>query len=92
MRYVSKIYVMDVLDHVVVSGYVRDAETLDIPQADPYEFTLQWPGYGEPEPHLWLARALTPTLDTWRHHQGRPGLGGLLAGGRHTISETGDRR
>ena len=62
MRYVAKVYVLDVLDHVIVSGYVRDADAHDVPDEDPFEFTWQVPGEGHSDPRQWLASALTRSV------------------------------
>lgn len=54
MRYVAKIHVMDVLDQVVVSGYVFDADPLTDPDHQPTEFCFQAPGKGLDDPISWL--------------------------------------
>lgn len=54
MRYVAKLYVMDVLEDVVVSGYVYDADPLTDPDHVPYEFTYASRGKGLDEPISWL--------------------------------------
>lgn len=54
MRYVAKIHVMDVLDQVVVSGYVFDADPLTDPDHEPLEFTFQGNGKGLDDPIAWL--------------------------------------
>jgi len=54
MRYVAKIHVMDVLDQVVVSGYVYDADPLTDPDHEPTEFVFQAPGKGLNHPMDWL--------------------------------------
>lgn len=54
MRYVAKIHVMDVLDQVVVSGYVYDSDPLTDPDHVPHEFVFQAPGRGIDDPIAWL--------------------------------------
>lgn len=54
MRYVAKIYVMDVLDEVVVSGYVFDADPLTDPDHTPTEFSFTGAGKGLDDPLKWL--------------------------------------
>lgn len=54
MRYVAKIHVMDVLDQVIVSGYVFDADPLSSPDHEPTEFAFQAPGRGLDDPVSWL--------------------------------------
>lgn len=54
MRYVAKIHVMDVLDKVVVSGYVYDADPLTDPDHEPTEFTYTSVGRGLDGPLEWL--------------------------------------
>lgn len=63
MRYVAKIHVLDVMDQLVVSGYVRDCEVLDLPEREPLEFTQTYRGRGESDPALWLAQ---PLHGLWR--------------------------
>lgn len=58
MRYVAKIHVLDVLDQVVVSGYVYDADGAVRDGEPPLEFTLQAPGVGLSEPLPWLLNSL----------------------------------
>lgn len=63
MRYVAKIHVLDVMDQIVLSGYVRDCEALDIPERDPLEFTEQVRGRGISDPREWLLTALLEFAD-----------------------------
>lgn len=58
MRYVAKIHVIDVMDQVVVSGYVYDADPLTDPDHTPLEFSYQAPGVGLDEPLTWLLNSL----------------------------------
>lgn len=58
MRYVSKIHVLDVMDQIVVSGYVHASEGLDGWSPDVWEFSWQCPGVGLCEPEEWLQDAL----------------------------------
>jgi len=58
MRYVAKIHVLDVLDQVVVSGYVYDAEGGVRDGEAPLEFCYQVPGRGIDNPLDWLFLSL----------------------------------
>jgi hypothetical protein len=92
MRYVAKLHVLDVMDQVVVSGYVYDADDSSDPDHVAVEFTYQTRGTGISEPLPWLLNSLyrclvseeTPSRIT--HEAGSP------TGGAHTLSETGDLR
>lgn len=90
MRYVAKIHVLDVMDQLIVSGYVRDCEVLDLPEREPLEFTQQYRGRGESDPGLWLAQ---PLHGLWRSlvdgaltSEAPP----RLRGGRNTIPGVDD--
>ena len=54
MRYVAKIHVMDVMEDVVVSGYVFDADPLTDPDHNPVEFAFTSKGKGLDDPVSWL--------------------------------------
>jgi hypothetical protein len=54
MRYVAKIHVMDVLEDVVVSGYVFDADPMTSPDHEPTEFAFTSRGKGLDDPVSWL--------------------------------------
>jgi len=54
MRYVAKIHVLDVLDKVVVSGYVYDADPLSDPDHEVTEFTYESVGRGVDDRVAWL--------------------------------------
>jgi len=58
MRYIAKVHVLDVMDSVVVSGYVYDADDLTDPDHEVTEFTYQVPGTGLSEPLPWLLNSL----------------------------------
>jgi hypothetical protein len=58
MRYVAKIHVLDVMDGVVVSGYVLDADAMSNPDHETFEFACTLDGLGLDEPYLWLQDAL----------------------------------
>src|SRR5690348_15280335 len=92
MRYVAKLYVTDVMDQVVVSGYVFDADQLSNPDHDTWEFTYQTPGLGLDEPAAWLLNALYRCLVSEESPRARRGSGASPVGGSYTISETGDTR
>jgi len=54
MRFVAKIHVLDMMDEVVVSGYVYDADPLTDPDHDPLEFTYVSMGKGIDDRLTWL--------------------------------------
>lgn len=58
MRYVAKIHVLDVMDQVIVSGYVYDADGAVQDGEAPLEFTYSAPGVGLNEPLPWLLNSL----------------------------------
>ncbi len=62
MRYVCKVHVLDVMDEVVVSGYVLDVDTASNPDHDTWEFAYQVPSYGRSDPADWLVSALYSVL------------------------------
>jgi len=90
MRYVAKIHVMDVMDQVVVSGYVYDA---DGPVRDgdaPVEFTYQTPGLGIDHPLDWLFLAVYRCFMEATAPRRGGSSAGPVHGGAHSISGTGD--
>lgn len=58
MRYIAKVYVMDVMDQIVVSGYVHASDDFMAEPPDVAEFTWQTPGKGVSDPVAWLRDAL----------------------------------
>jgi len=62
MRYIAKIHVLDVMDKVVVSGYVYDADPISDPDHEVLEFTYEAPGTGISEPLPWLLNSLYRSL------------------------------
>jgi hypothetical protein len=62
MRYVAKIHVLDVMDEVVVSGYVFDADTHSSPDHDVTEFAYSVKSMGLDDPAAWLLNALYRAL------------------------------
>lgn len=90
MRYVAKIHVLDVMDQVVVSGYVYDADVLTDPDHLATEFTYSAPGIGLSEPLAWLLNSLYRCLV----HEQTPAQSresrGLQMGGPHIISGSSD--
>lgn len=64
MRYVAKIHVLDVMDEVVVSGYVYDADPLTDPDHEVLDFTYAAPGTGVSDPLAWLLNSLYRCLVT----------------------------
>lgn len=92
MRYVAKIHVLDVMDQIIVSGYVYDADGPVRDGEPPLEFTYQVPGVGHDDPLVWLLNGLYRALID----QPPAGAAGLRRAGSQgvldTISGSGDRR
>ena len=65
MRYVAKIHVLDVMDTVVVSGYVVDCDEMTDPDHEPWEFACTLDGLGHDDPMKWLEDALNRAYLTW---------------------------
>lgn len=90
MRYIAKVHVLDVMDQVVISGYVVDADPLTDPDHEAWEFSYQVPSLGLDEPAAWLLNALYRAIVS-EQETARSGRGnGLPMGGRHTLSGRGD--
>jgi hypothetical protein len=62
MRYVAKIHVMDVMDSVVVSGYVVDCDVMSDPDHEACEFAYTLDGLGLSGHMEWLDDALRRAL------------------------------
>lgn len=62
MRYIAKVHVLDVMDKVVVSGYVYDADPVSSPDHDVLEFTYEAAGVGLDDPLAWLMNSLYRAL------------------------------
>lgn len=90
MRYVAKIHVLDVMDQVVVSGYVYDADGPVQDGEPPLEFTWATPGRGVDEPLAWLLTSLYACFMSEQRPDSRRGVGAPLTGGTNTIYEAGD--
>lgn len=58
MRYIGKVYISEVMDQTVVSGYVVDADPMTDPDHMPVEFTYQTTTPSDPEPLNWLTQSL----------------------------------
>lgn len=67
MRYVAKVWVMDVMDQIVISGTVTNADDLTRTDEAPYEFTYQVRGTGTNDPAAWLLGALGGVLRETQH-------------------------
>lgn len=65
MRYVAKIHVIDVLDQVVVSGYVYDADPVSSPDHEATDFSVQSKGKGLDDPQAWLRWHVYDALQKW---------------------------
>jgi len=59
MRYVAKIHVLDVMDGIVVSGYVVDCDDMTDPDHEAVEFACTMDGLGLNDPLRWLHDALS---------------------------------
>jgi len=92
MRYVAKIHVLDVMEEIVVSGYVFDADPLTDPDHDVTEFAYTVPGRGVSEPMEWLFTSLYHALAFEKRKAPTRKGGGLPDGGSHIISDVGDSR
>lgn len=92
MRYVAKIHVLDVLEEIVVSGYVFDADPLTDPDHDVTEFAYTVAGKGVSDPMDWLFTALYQALAFQRGKAPTRRGRGSLDGGSHTISDVGQPR
>lgn len=62
MRYVAKIHVVDVLDQIVISGYVVDCDDMTDPDHQAVDFTYQVPGVGANDPLEWMTQAVVRAL------------------------------
>lgn len=62
MRYVAKIHVLDVMDKIVVSGYVYDADPLSDPDHNVVDFAYDVLSYGRDDAMDWLTSALYSAL------------------------------
>jgi len=62
MRYVAKIHVLDVMDKIVVSGYVYDAGNDPSADHETTDFAYECLSYGHSEPLEWLTGALYAAL------------------------------
>lgn len=92
MRYIAKVHVLDVMDQVVVSGYVYDADGPVQDGEAPLEFTYQCPGTGLSDPLAWLLNSLYRALVQGTTPGRGNSPGAVRMGGSHTVSETGDTR
>ena len=82
---------MDVLDQVVVSGYVHAYESYDGEPPEVYDFTITTPGTGLTEPLPWLLNSIYRALVSEERTARRGTSDRPSVGGAHSISETGDR-
>lgn len=86
MRYVGKLHVLDILDTVVVSGYVHEHDSLNGWSPDVWEFSYVTPSYGENDPLDWLSRALFSMLAQMRQEDLQATWRSSADGGPHTVS------
>lgn len=89
MRYIAKIHILDVMDSVVVSGYVYDADPLTDPDHEVLEFSYQVPGIGLDDPQAWMLNALYRALVSRDTPLRARALQGRVDGGAHTLSGLG---
>ena len=89
MRYVAKIHVLDVLDTVVVSGYVHEHDSLNGWSPETYEFSYSTPGVGLSDPYEWLTEALQQAVRQMRQQDSNQSWSPAADGGPHTVSESG---
>jgi hypothetical protein len=92
MRYVAKIHILDVMDSVVVSGYVFDADDYSNPDHDTVEFAFSVNGVGVSDPYAWLLNSLYRALVKEQSPGSLRDAGALVDGGPHTISGLGQDR
>lgn len=90
MRYVAKIYVLDVLDQVVVSGYCYDADASSLEGPPTWEFSYSHHGIGLDDDHEWLAWALYQACLDMAEPAARRANDGSGDGGAYIISGSGD--
>lgn len=90
MRYVAKIHVLDVMDKIVVSGYVLDTDVLVNPDHEVWEFSYETRGYGWDTEVDWLVSALYGALLDMSKASPRKRGEAEPMGVPHTLSETGD--
>jgi hypothetical protein len=90
MRFVAKVHVLDVMDRVVVSGYVLDTDPMTDTDHEPLEFTYECLSYGLDDHLEWLLTALAGVVA--QAHKNPPGRadGSLVTGGTHTVTGIGD--
>lgn len=86
MRYVAKIHVLDVLDSVVVSGYVFDADDYSNPDHDTVEFSFSIQGVGVSDPYAWLLNSVYRALVAEKSPGSLRVAGAVPDGGPHTVS------
>jgi hypothetical protein len=91
MRYMSTIYVSDVMDQVALTVEVQAWEGGFGAPETVYRETLVWPGIGETVPPQWLARVLFLAAEAMTTPPNGSGIGGAAMGGPHTLSGRGDR-
>jgi hypothetical protein len=58
VRYIAKVHVLDVLDEIVISGYVVDADGRTDPDHQAVDFSYVVPSLGLDDPLAWLLNAL----------------------------------
>lgn len=92
MRYVAKLHVLDVMDTVVVSGYVFDADPGTDPDHDVSEFAYTLTGRGVSEPLEWLRINLQLALHEMSTAPRASSTRGRADGGSHTLSGLGQNR
>lgn len=90
MRYVAKLHVLDVMDQVVVSGYVHEQDAQGEWSPEVTEFSYSWPGRGIDDQVAWLAVALGQAALRMTRPPAGKAAGGRAEGAPYTLYETGD--
>lgn len=90
MRYIAKIHILDVMDQVVVSGYVYDADPLTDPDHEVTEFSYSVPSFGLDDPQAWMLNALYRALVSRDAPLKQRRLEGRVDGGAHTVTGISD--
>jgi hypothetical protein len=90
MRYVAKLHVVDVMENVVVSGYIHEHDGMGEWSPELYEFSYAVPGVGLTDPYEWLDKALQDAVSCMRQQDSSASWSPAADGGPHTLSESSD--
>lgn len=86
MRYMTTIYVSDVMDQVAMTVEVQSWEGQFGPPETALRATYVWPGVGADNPVEWLCRALFLASQEMSNAPSESRNGAPLSGGAHTIT------